>query len=255
LQEIRSIETAKLISTRKVAENTFVTRFRSPRIAAGVRAGQFIMVSFPNCVEPLLARAFSVSDVQGGNLSILYTAIGKGTTRLSRLPRGGTVLLNGPLGRGFPQLSKGQKIWVVAGGSGAALVPILLREAKRAGALTKFFYGARVSRQLVKFGNLRCYYATDDGSKGYHGTVVDLLNEHLRREMPDSIYGCGPTAMLLALQRSSVPESEVYISVETPMACGMGFCQGCPVKIKNSEGYLLACKDGPVFNAKEIELG
>lgn len=213
------------------------------------------MVSFPNSLDPLLARAFSVSDVQGENLSLLYTAIGKGTRKLSNLRKGAVVIINGPLGNGFPGFARGEKVWVVLGGSGAALIPILYKSAKRSGAIIKIFYGARTKRKLVPFKNVKTHHATDDGSKGYHGTAIGLLNEFLKRGKPDKIFGCGPTAMLLALQQKVDHNLPVFVSVETPMACGMGFCQGCPVKVKGGPGYVLACKEGPVFNAAEIELG
>ena len=237
-----------------MAEKTFITKFHSPKIARSVKPGQFVMVTFPLCLDPFLARAFSVSDVQGENLSLLYTAIGKGTTKLSELDKGDALILNGPLGNGFPEILKGEKVWIVVGGSGAALIPILSKSAQKAGASIKIFYGARTKRQLVAFKNIKPFHATDDGSKGYHGTVVNLLTEHLTKKRPDRIFGCGPTGLLAALQQNVVRDVPVFISVETPMACGMGFCQGCPVKIRNSSYYLLACKDGPVFDAREIEL-
>jgi dihydroorotate dehydrogenase electron transfer subunit len=254
LPEIRALETARVISTKEIAEMTFLTKFHSPKIASAVKPGQFVMISFTNSLDPLLARAFSVSDVQGDNLSLLYTAVGKGTMRLSRATKGTPILINGPLGNGFPKPSKGEKVWVVVGGSGAALVPIIYRTSKRAGALIRVFYGCGTKSQLVSFTKIRCYHATEDGSKGYHGTVVELLMKHLEHEEPDKIFGCGSTAMLTALQRCVGVDHQIFVSVETPMACGMGFCQGCPVKIRHSSEYLLACKDGPVFNAREIEL-
>jgi len=253
---MRRIESATVVSNKETAERTFITKFHSPKIAPLVRPGQFVMVSFPNCFDPLLARAFSVSDSQGEHLSLLYTAIGKGTTRLSKLRIGATVMINGPLGRGFPDFVKGERVWIVVGGSGAALVPILHKSAKRSAATVKIFYGARTRSQLVTFRNIKSHHATEDGSTGYHGTVLDLLGKHIRKGRPDKIFACGPTAMLLGLQHnfddSNVP---IFVSIETPMACGMGFCQGCPVKIKGQTDYFLACKDGPVFDGRKIELG
>lgn len=254
MAEARIIETATVVHNQEVAEKTFITRFHSPQIASVVKPGQFVMVSFPNSLDPLLARAYSVSDIQGKNLSLLYTAIGKGTARLSSLRKGGVVIINGPLGNGFPGFARGEKVWVVLGGSGAALIPVLYKSAKRSGATLEIFYGARTKCLLVPFKNVKINHATDDGSKGYHGTVMGLLNEFLKRGKPDKIFGCGPTAMLLALQQKVDLNLPVFVSVETPMACGMGFCQGCPVKVKGAPDYALACKDGPVFDAAEIEL-
>ena len=248
------IEEAAVISNRVVAQNTFVTRFHSPEVARTARPGQFVMVSFPECLDPLLARAFSVSDVHGEDFSLLYSAVGKGTTRLSRLKRGAIAAINGPLGNGFPEVERGENIWLVVGGSGAAIVPIVFKSARRAGAALKIFYGAKTKLQIVAFKKIQFYAATDDGSAGHHGTVLDLLNIHFRKEKPSKIFGCGPTAMLAALKKNIDTDVPLYISVETPMACGMGFCQGCPVKVVDSSEYLLACKNGPVFDAREIDL-
>lgn len=250
----RIIESATVVANQEVAEKTFTTKFHSPKIAPLVNAGQFVMVSFLNCTDPLLARAFSVSDVQGKTLSLLYTAIGKGTTRLSKLKKGATVLINGPLGNGFPPFLRKEQTWIVLGGSGAALIPILHKFAKHANAKIKIFYGARTKRQLVNFKNIKAHHATDDGTMGFHGTALGLLKDHLEKEKPDRLFACGPTAMLLALQKDIQADLPLFVSVETPMACGMGFCQGCPVKIKDAPDYFLACKDGPVFDAREIEL-
>jgi dihydroorotate dehydrogenase electron transfer subunit len=252
---MRKTETATVVSNREAAEKTFITKFYSPKVAPLVKPGQFVMVSFPDSYVPLLARAFSVSDVHGGNLSLLYTAIGKGTTRLSKLGKGATIMINGPLGKGFPDFAHGEKVWIVLGGSGAALIPILYKSAKRSAATLKIFYGARTKRQVVTFKNIKAHHATEDGSIGYHGTVLGLLGEHLKKEKPDKIFACGPTAMLAALQLNmNNRDIPIFFSVETPMACGMGFCQGCPVKIKDASDYFLACKDGPVFDGRKIEL-
>lgn len=243
-----------MIRTRKVADRTFLTEFHSRKIASRVKAGQFVMVSFPLCEDPLLPRAFSVCDVGRVSLSLLYVAIGKGTTRLSRLRPGDTAILNGPLGKGFPKLSKGEAVWSIVGGSGAALIPILIKTAVKSGAKLEIFYGARTKAQLIHVKKNSIHYATDDGSRGYHGTVVDLALKYLKTKTPDKIFACGPTPMLVALQREVGLVVKTYLSVETPMACGMGLCQGCPVKKNEEEGYYLACKDGPVFEAGKIEL-
>lgn len=243
-----------MLRTRKVADRTFLTKFHSPKIAAKVKAGQFVMVSFPVCQDPLLPRAFSVCDAEGDNLSLFYVAVGKGTARLSQLKPGEIVILNGPLGKGFPKLLKGEKVWIIVGGSGAALLPILIKTAKKSGAALEIFYGARKKNQLMHISHDLIHYATDDGSNGYHGTAVELVLKHLQKKKPNKIFACGPTSMLIALQREVGQHAETYLSVETPMACGMGLCQGCPVKKKGEQDYYLACKDGPIFESHEIEL-
>jgi dihydroorotate dehydrogenase electron transfer subunit len=248
------LETAVTLETNEVADRTFITKFRAPRIAPGVEPGQFLMVSFPETTDPLLPRAFSVCDADGDTLSLLYVAVGKGTTRLSKLGPGEPVVLNGPLGKGFPKMEKQTEIWTAVGGSGAALIPILTRAAGKAGAEIRFYYGARTRAHLVSFDNARgVHFATDDGSGGFHGNVVQFLIEEMKGRKPDRLFGCGPTPMLIAMQKEFGIRVPTFLSVETPMACGMGFCQGCPVRKPGEKDYYLACKDGPVFRSDEIE--
>lgn len=242
------------MDAREVAENTYISRFRSPRISPFVRAGQFVMVSFPETSDPLLPRAFSVCDASEETLSLLYVAVGRGTRKMSKLLPGEPLILNGPLGKGFPDMDRGEKVWAAVGGSGAALIPILARAAKASGAGMEFYYGAKTKRQLVSFDEaLSVKFATDDGSEGFHGNVVELVKAELKEESPDKVFACGPTPMLLRMQREFGSRLPTYLSVETPMACGMGLCQGCPVKKAGEPDYYLACKDGPVFRSTDIE--
>ncbi len=248
------LETAITIDTLEVANRTFITRFRSPKIACMVTPGQFLMASFPETSDPLLPRAFSVSDAQEETMSLLYVAVGKGTGRIAKLKPGEPVVMNGPLGRGFPDMKGGTSVWVAVGGSGAALIPILDRAARKTGTEITFYYGARTGAQLVNLDGIKnINHATDDGSKGFHGNVVEMLKEEMKKGRPGQLFGCGPTPMLVAMKKGFESQIQTYLSVETPMACGMGFCQGCPVRKSGEGDYYLACKDGPVFSAADIE--
>lgn len=254
MQKRKFLEHASVIGTRTVAARTFLTEFHSPKIAAEVKAGQFVMASFPGSLDPLLPRAFSICEVKKESLSLFYVAVGKGTSRLANMRTGETVVLNGPLGTGFPEPEAGEKVWIAVGGSGAAVLPIIASSAKDAGTSLTAFYGARTESLLMQLNSIEPNIATDDGSRGFHGTVVELMKKELRVGKPDKIFACGPTAMLVNVQKELGDTIPTFISVETPMACGMGLCQGCPVKKKDGTGYLLACKDGPVFDAREVEL-
>ncbi len=248
------LESAIIVQTREVAESTYITGLKSRLIAPLVTPGQFLMVSFPETSDPLLPRAFSVCDATADTLSLFYVAVGRGTRRISKLKPGESLVLNGPLGKGFPEMRSAQKIWAAVGGSGAALIPILARAASKTSADIHFYYGARTGKQLVGFdeaANLE--YATDDGSKGFRGNVVQLLIEKMKNGMPDLLFGCGPTPMLVSMRKEFGARVPTYLSVETPMACGMGLCQGCPVRKAGKKDYYLACKDGPVFRSNEIE--
>ncbi len=249
------LETATTIDTKQFAERTYVTRFHCPGIARLVSAGQFLMVSFPETSDPLLPRAFSVCDASADTISLLYVAVGRATRKISQLLPGEPLIFNGPLGTGFPVLHEREKIWTVVGGSGAAVIPILNRAAEKAGCEMRFFYGARTANLLVKFEEVRLMrFATDDGSIGFHGNAVEVVKNELGgTEPPDALFGCGPTPMLAGMQKEFGHRFPTYLSVETPMACGIGFCQGCPVKKAEGNEYFLACKDGPVFRSTEIE--
>lgn len=249
------METATTLDTQEVAEQTFITKFRSPGIAPLVAAGQFVMVSFPETLDPLLPRAFSVCDVTADAISLFYVAVGRVTKKISALQPGEPLIINGPLGVGFPEIGEAENVWTVVGGSGAALIPILNRTVKRAGSRITFFYGARTGSQLVNFEEVSSVrYATDDGSNGFCGNVVEMLKKELAEaDLPDKLFGCGPTPMLMSMQKEVGGRVPTYLSVETPMACGMGFCQGCPVKKTGRGDYYLACKDGPVFRSTDIE--
>ena len=102
------------------------------------------------------------------------------------------------------------------------------------------------------------YVATDDGSVGTHGTVVDVLRqEHITG---DVIYACGPKPMLAAVKAFAEEKGILcYVSMEERMACGIGACLGCVCKTKHEDEHshvhnARVCKDGPVFLAEEVEL-
>ena len=100
-------------------------------------------------------------------------------------------------------------------------------------------------------------YATDDGSLGKQGTVVDLFieKEKLFSLKKIRIFACGPNPMLAAVRKIALTKNfECQLSTECAMACGFGICQGCPIETGNEESYKLVCKDGPVFEAREVIL-
>ncbi|MGB2957524.1 MAG: dihydroorotate dehydrogenase electron transfer subunit, partial [Bacteroidota bacterium] len=118
--------------------------------------------------------------------------------------------------------------------------------------------GARTAGQLVMEHLDNVQVATDDGSRGHHGNVVDLLKQIIADRRPDrpKMFGCGPTPMLRALAEFALSAGiPCEVSLEGPMACGFGICQGCPVELSGDEGgYALMCKEGPAFDVRTIRL-
>jgi len=248
-----------IIASRRVSETTWVLRFLSPEIAAAGQPGQFLNIRVCDGSEPLLRRPFSIYRKEGDEVEILYNVVGKGTALLSRRSRGESIDVLGPLGVSFSvEATDFSTAILVAGGLGVAPLPITTSALRAGGKEIVTLLGARSSAQLVKAHLDGVEVATDDGSEGFHGNVVDLLSETLRNRRPERprIFGCGPTPMLRALADLALREQvPCEVSLEGPMACGVGICQGCPVPLREpGKAYALVCKDGPVFDARRVRL-
>jgi len=229
-------------------------------LPAGVpesRPGQFFMIEVNKGTDPLLKRAFSLFRKTGQGLQILYRIRGKGTEILKEMKAGAMIEVLGPLGTCYPLPSEDSIPLVVAGGIGIASVFSFVEQfAGRA----IVFYGARTKKDLLMHDELKGFakeilVSTDDGSAGTKGTAADTL-KHFLSHHPSPIthhriYACGPHPLLKAVaeiaREHRIP---AYISMEEHMACGIGACLGCIVKTR--DGYTRVCKEGPVFEAKEI---
>ncbi len=219
--------------------------------------GQFVKLKAWEGKDPLLPRPFSIHDLASPFLEILYQRRGVGTRALSRLRSGETLELEGPLGRPFPKPEK-DPVWLVAGGVGVAPFLFYLKELQKAGLKTRLFYGARSRKDLLRLESFKSWtslhLATEDGSLGRKGLVTDLLQEELSREEPALVLACGPRGMLKALTQWAKDKSfEVYLALETLMACGRGLCLGCVVP-RRKGGYLKVCLEGPAVLAQEVAL-
>jgi dihydroorotate dehydrogenase electron transfer subunit len=263
----------KIISNSKLADRYYRIVLRIPEIAKTAGPGQFVMLKIDDSLEALLRRPFSIHKAGNTAIEILYEVVGKGTETLSRREPQEYIDVIGPLGNGFSyQLSANshQLPILVAGGMGVAPLILLaekLTEVKSKKAKGKSFVliGAKTKNQILcekEFKELgfNVKIATDDGSLGFRGRVTELLENLLStidhpclsdRQGPSTIYACGPRPMLKEISRFSKKyKISAQISLEEHMACGIGACQGCVVNTK--EGFKRVCKDGPVFNAKEI---
>lgn len=224
--------------------------------------GQFYMVQAGPGLDPLLKRPFSIYDMQQNMLGFLYRVRGKGTLSLSRQGQGETLQVIGPLGNSYPA-PEGDFI-AVAGGIGiASLIPLLRRHKKRA----YLFYGAMNSSELVMLEEAtelakEISVTTNNGSAGQKGLITDSVKAFLEeRDRNLKVFACGPSAMLKALSViTHAAGLTCYASLEEHMACGVGACLGCMVKVKSSTFtvdseqfvYKRVCKEGPVFDIEEI---
>jgi dihydroorotate dehydrogenase electron transfer subunit len=224
--------------------------------------GQFAMLSIEGNKDILLPRPFSIHNFDkaedASQLDYLFKVVGKGTELLGKLPVGSPISVLAPLGKGFPDAPSGYKTLLVAGGMGVApLFPLLLRLKKSHPSL-HFLYGAKSGQDLICLPELRkvkgitIAIATEDGTSGEKGIVTKLLkHEEHEAGVKMAMYACGPEPMLKAVSDFAAErEMPCWISLERWMACGVGACLSCVVKTK--EGYKRSCRDGPIFESREI---
>jgi dihydroorotate dehydrogenase electron transfer subunit len=230
------------------------------------KPGQFYMLQAGDAYDPLLKRPFSIFRHEDNSLSFLYRIRGKGTLSLSHLKSGDIINAIGPLGNSYPE-PHGDFI-ALAGGIGIASLLHLLTRFKNKAYL---FYGARDKEELVMLNEAKAiskesFITTDDGSEGEKGLITELLKSFLNLKSEISnfklpIYACGPTPMLRELSKVVADKDiKCYVSLEEHMACGVGACLGCVVRVRgqNTEdrtqnwSYKRVCKEGPVFDIREI---
>jgi len=251
-------ENSVVQSSERLAEGLYRLTLRAPRIAAGARPGQFVMVACGDSLDPLLRRPFSIHQVEaGGTIQLLFKVIGRGSRWLAALTPGQDLSLIGPLGHGFHLATTGP-IALIGGGIGIAPLSFLAhrwRQSFPAGDCTVLLggrTGAEIDQLAAEFTLLGCqvHIATDDGSRGHHGLVTELLPPLLHRLT--QVFTCGPFAMMAAVaslcQGAGVA---CETSLEAHMACGLGACLGCAVVGADGQ-YRHVCKHGPVFQAEEV---
>ena len=268
---MRRARLAALVRSRRVGPDIYQQRYADRLIARQARAGQFVQL-LPSEHLPF-RRPFSVyaTDPEAGTFDVLFQVLGEGTSCLTCLPHGTPVDVLGPLGNRFRPPRRGQIPVLVGGGLGMAPLRLwaceLLSKAKarRSFVPPVMVLGARTRALtlppmgLSKLG-LRPYWATDDGTRGLHGTAVDLLVRLLEKSGVDHhriiVYGCGPEPMMEALARFFMDRAiDCQVSLERSMPCGFGVCMGCVVTARDRDGYETyrrVCRDGPVFDAQAI---
>jgi dihydroorotate dehydrogenase electron transfer subunit len=271
----------RVIENVRLARDTYRVRFECPEIARRIVPGQFIMLRLAGFNDPLLGRPLALYDVirdaSGAPtaIDVVYLTLGKMTRRLARFSPGDELEVWGPLGNGFPPRAV-EHLIMVAGGIGQT--PFLAlgqeylgrcqygdppRSVPRAERVT-LCYGVRSAELLAGVPDFEAAgfdvrISSDDGSVGHHGLVTDVLNEALA--MPASgerlVVCCGPEPMMHAVadvcRRSETP---CLVSLETPMACGIGICFSCVTKVRQPDGdwdWKRTCVEGPIFDAQKIE--
>ena len=265
-----------LLRNDEIAKDTRLLRVFAPEMAAAVVPGQFFMVRDPSGNDPLIGRAFAIFDCDRteGWIEVVYLVKGKLTSRLAEKRVGDAIAVWGPLGNGF-STTPVQQLVMVAGGIGMTPFLALAREAlgqksfgsgslRPAGYASQvhFCYGVRGREYLAcadEFRNLGVSLAvtTDDGSIGPARRVTEALNEFLDQSTSEStrIVCCGPEPMMEAVARiAATRKIACEVSLETPMACGVGICFTCVAKVGSETDwdYKRTCVEGPIFDAAQI---
>ena len=244
-----------LIRQEEIADDIYSMWLRTEHIAAHAKAGQFVSV-YCNEGSRLLPRPISICEIdrKDGAIRLVYRVAGKGTAEFSGMRTGMQLKVVGPLGNGFPQ--KNKKAFLIGGGIG---IPPMLELAKELDCEKQIVLGFRDELFLLEdFRNRgQIYIATEDGSAGTEGNVLDAIRENGLDA--DIIYACGPTPMLRAIKEYAAEQNiECWISMEERMACGIGACLACVCKSKEKDAHSNVknkriCKEGPVFLAQEVE--
>lgn len=249
----------RVYSQEKLADGIFSMWLEAPEAAGEAAPGQFVSV-YPNDKTKLLPRPISIceADKENGRLRLVYrvTGEGTGTAEFSRLKAGDSLDIMGPLGNGFPLKEK--KAFLIGGGIG---IPPMLELSKRLNCEKTAVLGYR-DGQTFLLDEIGAYgktaVATEDGSVGTKGNVLDAIRE--QGLTADVIYACGPTPMLRAIKAYAMENGiECYLSLEERMACGIGACLACVCHTKDVDEHsnirnTRICKDGPVFRAEDVEL-
>ena len=249
-----------VIEQKMIADGICSMWLDAKEVAVQAKPGQFISV-YSNDKSRVLPRPISICEIdrEKGTLRIVYRVVGKGTEEFSKAEAGDSFEILGPLGNGFPiEEAKGKKVLMIGGGIG---VPPMLQTAKEIEGEAIIVSGYRnqdlfLKEELESAGTL--FIATEDGSVGTKGNVVDAIREN--QIEADMMFACGPKPMLRALKNYALEKGiPCWISMEERMACGVGACLACVCKSKDVDAHShvhnkRVCKDGPVFLSTEVEL-
>lgn len=249
-------KTGVITSQEQLTKDVFSMWIEEKEIAQAAKPGQFLSLYCKNGSR-LLPRPISICEIDEGNgrLRLVYRVVGKGTEEFASFNGGDTIEVMGPLGNGFHL--EGGKAILIGGGIG---IPPMLELAKQLKCEKDIVLGYRditfLEEDFKTYGNV--YIATEDGSKGNKGNVIDAIKAN--GLTGDIIYACGPGPMLKGIKAYATEQGiKAQLSLEEKMACGVGACLACVCKSKEKDHHTNVnnkriCKDGPVFYVEEIEL-
>ncbi len=250
--------TARVLANQEVAHDYYQLDFSWISDAPRPVPGQFLTVRVGSSGVPLLRRPFAFSDAAGERASMIYWRRGDATRAIAGYQPGDAIDVMGPLGVAFPEPTDGAVPVLIAGGVGVGPILFLANALAARAPYPILLIGARSAQGLPRVrvdGRVQLRTATDDGSAGYAGTVIDLLDRTLDITAGDvELYLCGPNPMLRAghdlAARHGIP---AWVSMEQTMGCAVGACMGCAIHLTGVERYARVCTEGPVFRSTDVD--
>ena len=247
---MKILEKGIVVSNLEKARNLHFMEIRVPKISGLVKPGNFVSLLPPASSGAFLRRPFSVAGTGNESLKLVIRDIGKATHAITSLRDGDAIDVLGALGNSYPDFEPDKKIWLLGGGTGIA--SLLFLHGVHNNPDDRILWGGKCAKELPEASE--CTLATDDGSCGECGNVVEVTRRWLASDKPDYIVACGPRGLLKGVQQLATEyKIPAWMSCEEFMACGMGACAGCAVPLA-AGGYARVCADGPVFKAEEVVL-
>ena len=252
----------ELVKREKLIEGIYKFSVKAPEITKEAKAGQFLEIKVSETGEPYLRRPISIFNIDGDIVEFIFQVKGRGTELLAQVQEGKLIDIMGPLGKGTFKVKEYNNVAIIGGGIGTYPLYELTKELKGKANLNVYL-GFRdkslvtCEKEFEEIGLNKLVVTTDDGSYKEKGFAIDFMKKDIEEHKVDMIFACGPLPMLKAVRNYAIENSiPCQISLEERMGCGIGACLGCAVKVKNGEEtrYGHVCKDGPVFNASDVEI-
>lgn len=251
-------ELCKIVSQDEIAKDIYKLIVEAELVNEITEPGQFVHIRVSDSWDPALRRPISISsyDKKSNQFTMIYRREGKGTALLAEMKPGRKIDVLGPLGNGFPveEADSGDTALLVGGGIGIPPLYELSNQLKAKGVNVIHILGFQTESAVFYesefMKNGETFVATVDGTYGRKGFVTDVMKE----VNFDTIYTCGPTPMLRAIQQN-YQDKKLFLSLEERMGCGVGACFACVCKSADDPqdvSYRKVCSDGPVFRAGEV---
>ena len=233
---------------KEINKTVYLLEFSAPTLT-NIEPGEYVSIL---CENLTLRRPFSVANFENGKVTVLIKKRGKGTSYLTSLKHGDNIEFSAPLGNTFE--IKNKKTLLIGAGIGVAPLFYLNKKLKEAGAETLLSSGFLTKSDILDIFPIN-FISTDDGSNENKGSICDYLEKLITDFKPEKIVSCAPHPVLkIVAQTAEKYGIKCEVCIEKVMACGIGVCRGCVIKVKKGNEIVnkTICKDGPVFDGKEV---